>query len=409
MIQLKTLFLMIAALASCLGAQAAEKTYTVEELVALLFRANPSLRIQARTLAIESASLHLENRLPNPRLSAAVGSGKPLAGGESERRIWGLGIDWTLPNPLALAHARRGRRWQERATQALSLKERWQWVHEFRTRLFDLQCLVSQRQIQGEMVDDLERIAAVVDARVAAGESLRLDSLWARSTLTLARNRQREIGALIAAINQEIHTSLDGSLPSGIAVRDDGTLPPPPPALQELESRLRSNPALETQRSLLAMSNAQLSAGKSAWLPDLNLGIERAREVDASVWKGGISVELPVFSGPWSRLPLLRYQRERAELEVRRQELRDRDELARRLAEIAALNEALTALDSTEMTAGREAVRLAEAGLRSGELSLLHFMEARKCRLEMSLRRPELAARLRTAHSALEALLGGWQ
>ncbi len=409
MIQLKTLFLMIAALATCLGAQTAEKTYTVEELVALLFRANPSLRIQERALAIESASLRLESRLPNPHLSAAVGSGRPLAGSESERRLWGLGIDWTLPNPLARAHARRGRRWQERAAQAMSLKERWQRVHEFRTRLFDLQCLVSQRQIQGEMVAELERIAAVIDARVAAGEALRLDSLWARSTLTLARNRRREIGAMIAAIDQEVHAALDGSLPPGIAVRDDGALPPPPPALQELESRLSSNPALESRRSLLAVSNAQLSAGKSGWLPDLNLGIERAREVDASIWKGGISVELPVFSGSWSRLPLLRYQRERAELEVRRQELQDRNELARRLAEIAALSEALSALDDAELAAGREAVRLAETGLRSGELSLLHFMEARKSWLEMSLRRPELSARLRTAHSALEALLGGWQ
>ncbi len=402
-------FILLAALAWCLRAEAVEKTYTVEDLVALLLQANPSLRIQERALAIDTASLRLEGRLPNPRLAAAAGSGRPLAGSEGERRLWEAGIEWTLPNPVARAHAQRGRRWQERAAQAWSAGERRQLVHEFKARLYELQSLTAKRRIQREMVADLQRVAAVVDARAAAGEALRLDSLWARSSLTLALNRQREIDALIAILDREIHADLDGSLPPGIAVREDAALPPPPPGPEELEPLLLKNPALAARRAQLAVSAAQLASGKSAWFPDLAMSFERAREVDASTWKGAIALELPVFSGSWSRLPLLRYQRQRAALEVRRQELQDRSELARRLAEITALKEALAAFDGGELAAGREAVHLAEAGLRAGELSLLHYLEARKNLLEMSVKRAELVAGLRTAHSALDVLLGGWQ
>lgn len=400
---------LLAALAPRLGADQAAKPYTVEELVNLLLRVNPALRIQERTLAIDAASLRLESRLANPRLAAAAGSGRPLAGGEPERRLWGVGVEWTLPNPVARAHALRGRRWQQRAAQAWSRHERRKSVHEFKARLFELQCLAAQRRIQRETTADLERVAAVVAARAAAGEALRLDALQARASLALARSRLREIDALIAALDLEIHADLDGSLPPGISVSEDGALPPPPPGLEELAPRLRDNPALESRRALLAAGGAQAAAGKSGWFPGLSLSFERAREVDATVWKGGLGVELPVFSGSWSRLPLLRYQRQRAELEVRRQELQDRGELARRLDEIAVLDQALAALDDDELAAGREAVRLAEAGLRSGELSLLHYLEARKNWQEMSMKRAELVAGLRTAHSALEALVGGWQ
>jgi hypothetical protein len=61
-----------------------------------------------------------------------------------------------------------------------------------------------------------------------------------------------------------------------------------------------------------------------------------------------------------------------------------------------------------ELAVGGEAVRLAEWGLRAGELSLLHYLEARKSWHELSMKRPELVAGLRAANSALEALIGGW-
>jgi outer membrane protein TolC len=406
--QAKTFFLMMAALGFCLRAEEPGSTYAVDELVARLLQVNPALRIQDRSGAIDYENLRLEGRLPNPRLSATMGSGKPHGAAEAERRIWGMGVEWTLPNPATRAHTLRGRRWEIRAAEAWRQKERWQQVHAFKARLYDLLRLESQREMQEEMVADLERIATIVDARVAVGEAKRLDSLWTKSALALARTRHREMAGLIAARRQEIHAALAGTLPPEIAVADEAGPLPAVPALPELVARLRDNPGWQARRSLVSMCAAQVTAAKSGWFPDLGFHIERAREVDASVWKGGVSVEIPIFSSELSRVPLLQFQRERAELEARRQELQDEEDLVRLHAEMSALRDGLNALESGEIAAGREAMRLAELGLRSGELSLLHYLEARKSGHELSMKRPELVARLRAANSALEALIGGW-
>jgi len=376
--------------------------------VARLLQVNPALRIEDRSAAMDYENLRLEGRLSNPRLSATIGSGKPHGAAEAERRIWGMGVEWALPNPATRAHTLRGRRWEIRAAEAWRRKARWQQVHAFKARLYDLLRLESQREMQAEMVADLERIAAIVDARVAVGEAKRLDSLWTKSTLALARTRHREMTGLIAARRQEIHAALAGTLPTEIAVADEAGNPPAVPALPELEAQLQNNPGLQARRSLVSMCASQVTAARSGWLPDLGFHIERAREVDASVWKTGVSLEIPIFSSTLSRVPLMRYQRERAELESRRQELQDKEELVRLHAEMSALRDGLNALEDVELAVGREAVRLAELGLRSGELSLLHYLEARKSWHELSMKRPELVAGLRAANSALEALIGGW-
>ncbi len=409
---MKPFFLILFGFISCTLPVTAElssdRYWSSDELLARMLKVHPFLNMQNQEQLVDQERRKLEQRWPNPSLSAALGRGRPFSTDDGGRQLWGLGIDIVLPNPLARYYTLQGLDWETKAADSRRLSERWRLIHDFRLCIYDLQRLQAQLKIQAGLLADLETTLRIVEAWVSVGESRSDEALRARSELMMARAQHSDLMAALAARRQELHAHLGAELAVDIRIADEQTVSESFLDTAELENRLLEGPDLAEQRAVLAMQGSLLRSARNGWFPDLVVHFERGREMDADIWKGAVSVEIPLFSSRMSRLPLLRYELARAQLAVQNREGLVLAEMRRYLGDITSLRQLLEAFDEGELRAGEEELRLAAVAMKSGEISLYAYLETRRSWFEAQMKRPEVLARYRAALSAIETLIGGF-
>ena len=373
-------------------------TWDRARLAAAALKMHPDMEIARAKLATAQAAVITAGARPNPTLTFDATNISRLLGGASP---WTNGF--TLDVPIETAGKRGHRVAQAQAlvnAAALNLSTAETNVASRVCRsMFALFAAQQREELLAAQQADQEETVKLFDARIAAGEISRVESLQARlqfnQSRLLSRDAQKQKAearaTLAAALGVSVHT-LD-KVTLSFAGLDE--LPPPPS-----ERTLRRNAVVERTDVLAVL--AEYAAAEAAlrleiakqW-PDLHLGPGYAFDQGQNKWTIGFNVELPLLDqhrGPIAEALAKRREAAAAFNAIQAKALGEL-ELA-----LASYRGALTKLDTAnQLLASQEKQhRSMEALFKAGENDRLTMVSAQ---VELQ------AARL----SRLDALFGAQQ
>ena len=372
-------------------------TWDRARLTAAALKMQPEVEVARAKLASAQAAMITAGARPNPSFGFSATNIARLLGGASP---WTTGF--TLDVPIETAGKRGYRVAQSQAVAnaaALNLSTA-EWVATARVRKSMLEMfaakqreelLVKQQTDQGEAVK-------LFDARIAAGEISRVESLQARLQFNQSRLQTSEAQKLSA----EARVTLAGSIGVSVHALDQvqfsfaglEKLSPPPS-----EARLRRAALL--QRSDVLALLAEYAAAEAVlrleiakqW-PDVHLGPGYSFDQGQNKWTIGFNITLPVFDQNRGPIAEALAKRREAAANFNAQQTKALGELELALASYRG---ALTKLETAnQLLASQERQqRSAEALFKAGENDRLTLVSAQ---VELQ------AARLSRLDALLEAL-----
>ena len=324
-----------------------------------------------------------------------------LPSGRSEETIWWLRQRLPLSGSKGLERDAAGMELE--AARARVDLERRQWRARIRTQFHDALAARIRVEHLADHHRRLQRVATMIEQRVARGDAARYDSLRmgqelarARGALAEARARQQaERAQLFALIGGDPET-LDGALLPPAAERGDPDL--------EQHPQLQMLTALEQSASLSARA-----ARRAAW-PEVSLGIGRKSldedDLSADGSTVALSLEIPLF--------------DRSQGEAGRAQGRVHEYVADHALTRTRLRAQRSALQTT-LAAQRESARglrqvmtrgegslgdLAESSYEAGELGVMELLDAWRTELETRLQYLDTARAARATLIQLQNLEG---
>ena len=373
-------------------------TWDRERLSAAAVKMQPELEVTRAKLATAQAAVITAGARPNPSLAFSATNVSRLLGGASP---WANGF--TLDVPIETAGKRGQRVAQAQAlvnAAALNLSTAGRnAVSRVRKSLFALFAAQQREELLGKQQADQEETVKLFDARIAAGEISRVETLQARlqfnQSRLLSRDAQKQRGEARATLAAALGVSVHALDKVGLSFAGLENLPPPP------SERTLRRAALIERSDVLAVL-AEYAAAEAAlrleiakqW-PDLHLGPGYSFDQGQDKWTIGFTVVLPVLDQ--NRGPIAEALAKRREAAANFNAIQ-----AKALGELefalASYRGALTKLDTAnQLLASQEKQhRSMEALFKAGENDRLTMVSAQ---VELQ------AARL----SRLEALFGAQQ
>jgi len=324
-----------------------------------------------------------------------------LPSGRSEETTWWLRQRLPLSGSKGLERDAAGMALE--AARARVDLERRQWRARIRTRFHDALAARIRVEHLADHHRRLQRVATMIEQRVARGDAARYDSLRmgqelarARSALAEARARQQtERAQLFALIGGDPET-LDGALL--------------PPAAERGDPDLEQHPQLQRLAALGQSASLHARAARRAAWPEVSLGIGR-KTLDEDDYSAdgnavALSVEIPLF--------------DRSQGEAGRARGRVHEYVADHALTRTRLRAQRSALQTT-LAAQRESARglrqvmtrgegslgdLAESSYGAGELGVMELLDAWRTELETRLQYLDTARAARATLIQLQNLEG---
>ncbi len=370
-----------------------------------LLRTHPAMEIADQGIAAADGGRLAAQAVPNPELGVEFGRARSHDGAEAAA-IWGIEGELALAWPgsvqarVLAADARlRGAR-VERQVVWRELRARGRAM--FLTLARDQQVA----SLWQSAVVDAEELERAVQLRVDRGEDPPLEAVRVRAELERTR-----MEADRAALELELHRDaldrwLGASLPEGFTV----VLQPvvgAAPAEDEVRRRaLEGHPMLTAADAASAEADAGLLEARAEIVPELVVGAGFESELDARAVTGSVGLELPILA-PGSGA--VREARAEATIADRQRELVRREVdlqvddawVAFRAADGAARRYAAGILPAAD-TAASALTR----AYRSGEISLLDVLDARRTRLEVQVEYADVELERALALDAILTLMG---
>jgi cobalt-zinc-cadmium efflux system outer membrane protein len=389
-------------------AQALAKDYSEADVIRLAQAQDPDL-LTARQAVLVAQAQRLEAGLhPNP----SVGWDREHFPGGASASESEDALSVSIPIDLSPRRSTLGHLAQSDVAVAGAQAALTQTAVVVRALRLFYHLLVEQQrgQIEQRAADRLKEAARVVKRRTQEGKASNYDLVRIEVEAALVASTHRQTQARAAGI-QAVLQSLLGI--QGGAVSFRGSLDP--------DGRIAASkaPENESSRSSLRLLRAAASragdadaAAKQTWIPVLQVSggprIGRADETRYG-YVAGMSVEIPLFSGGGEL---------RARAEARHRHAQARADAAQRSGQIeraraqrvlsAAQNE-LQQLDKSTLDRVDSLERAAESGYREGERSIVEFLDARRIRSTIQVRRLELTRSLKQAEIALRAARGDFE
>jgi outer membrane protein TolC len=368
------------------------------KLSAAALKMQPDIEVARAKLATAQAAVITAGARPNPTLSFDSTNTSRLLAGASP---WTNGF--ILDVPIETAGKRGYRVAQAQAlvnAAALNLSTaEITTVARVRKSLIALYVAQQREELLVHQQADQEETVKLFDARIAAGEISRVESLQARlqfnQSRLLTRDAQKQSSearaTLAAALGVSVH-ALDGVQLSFTGL---DRLPQPPSESRLREATLVQRPDVLAVLAEYAAAEAALRLEIAKQWPDLHLGPGYSYDQGQNKWTIGFSLTLPVFDQ--NRGPIAEALAKRREAAANFNAIQ-----ARALGELelalASYRGALTKLETADqlLSAQEKQHRSIEALFKAGENDRLTMVSAQ---VELQ------AARL----SRLEALLGALQ
>jgi len=274
--------------------------------------------------------------------------------------------------------------------------------------------LLTERQrsgIEQRAAERLEEAARVVKSRKQEGKASGYDLARLEVEGELFASTHRQTQARVVRIQAELR-SLLGIQSGSVSFR--GSLDPNEGLVAQSTEREngRVRPSLRLLRAAASSAGEAGAAASRTWLPTLQIsGGPRIGLADKTRYGyvAGLSVEIPLFS---------RGKELSARADARRRHTHARADAAQRSAQIEraraerivnAAQQELRRLDESTRDRVDSLERAAESGYREGERSIVEFLDARRIRSTIAVRRLELMRSLKQAEVALRAARGDFE
>jgi cobalt-zinc-cadmium efflux system outer membrane protein len=342
---------------------------------------NPQIRAAQEQVAQARARRVQGIAIPDPQFDVEFNEATGLfGGGRATDRIVGTTLQVPFPDKFRL----RGRIGSAdvRSTEAALLALQ-QGIAATTSQVYDSLLAALRHQ------HDLEQARALAqdflkktDARFEGGSAARLDVIRARVDVAQAENdlitNARDIVNARAALNRLI----DRPLGAPLAVSDSLVLPPPLPALEQLEAAaFASRPELAGLAREQEGAKATTALAREYWLPDFIFGISKNyADPGPGLFSTGISLPLPAFFWQHSKGEIAESHHRELELAASYRDLRaevGQDVRSAYAAASTALRQAVFLRDNL-LPSAREAYRIASVSYGLGGASALEVLDARR-------------------------------
>lgn len=378
-----------------------EVSLTINELVALIVRTNPTLMTSKRTLELATASVTTAGARPNPRLESNIGRNNAAAGYAGQGGVTGIGVAQLFENPaLRSARVDAARSVERGSLQSVAATQN-DVVAQIRLGAFAYLLRKEELLAASDALLLLQQIQQRVRVRVETGEAGKYELIKADTEIINARQREQTAKLQLEQAVINLNRLAAGQLPPSWTL--DGNLTDqidlaPFDAIEA--TALESNPELHVLRADVDRAQARISEAVASRWPGIELRYSHQREPDYRQNILSMSIQVPIVdqrAGPRAEAIADR-ERARTRLEGRRAELQQQLALAWRSVEVARLR--IKALDEGAMIGAEAALRIAQAAYRFGERGILDVLDAE--RVLRSVRGDLLQARYELQASTIE-------
>ncbi|MBU51767.1 MAG: hypothetical protein CL920_24015 [Deltaproteobacteria bacterium] len=319
----------------------------------------------------------------NPVLSGGGGTQTPASGTTSLLPRVEANLSWAFPI---------GGRWnkaQTLATQRLTwMKQQRTWrrlqlslnVHLMLNRIAINWHIRQKRQAMVSFFQTLERYTK---QRLQHGDAIQLD-------LQLAQNArlQAEQAALLATLrHKQLRQTLkqligwDATKPLTWNIRQIPTpqkLPPLKTLLQRINKR---HPLLMLAHSTIVQAKASLGLSKSRAIPDLTVSLGYALEDNNHVFRGGLSIPLPLFWRNQGNIGQAHARIRQATLSLKRQQFILQQQLKQSYMRYS-MNKRMNRLFQKRLQTTKSNEKLLKGGIKQGGISIMKLLTTQKSILQ---------------------------
>jgi len=362
-------------------------TLTVGQAVSEALANNANLLAERANIGIAEARVIGARLRPNPVFSAgadhlAVGRFTEInGGGPTEMNLrFDLPVERAGKRPLRVAVAQAAHSVAElnylNAVRGLAL--------EVRNAFLDAQAARDSLALARESLLSLNRIAAINEARLRAGDLSRVETIRSRLAALQFENSVRQaelrlrsaltrLGGLMGRSDPSSVKEAAGEIAAGAA----------PVLLDEVRAQaLRLRPDLQALRREVARAGTESRLQVAAARPDYTLGTEYRRQqgVNGTSNSLGLFLEIPIpfLDRNQGEIARARQEERQAEARVRALEQTIAAEVHQAVEQHRAAGEMLERIRGTMLQEARQVREITEYSYQRGEASLLEMLDAQR-------------------------------
>lgn len=280
------------------GATLGGGTWDRARFMATASKMHPDMGIARAKLATAQAAVITAGARPNPSLGFSATNTARLLGGASP---WTNGF--TLDVPVETAGKRRHRIAQAQAlvnAAALNLSTAERLAQsKVRSSLFALFAARQRAELLAKQESDQAETVKLFDARIAAGEASRVESLQARLQFNQSRLQSREAQKVSAEARATLAAALGVSLhalePVRISFTGIESLPAQPAERRLRRAALTGRPDVLATLAEYAATDAALHLEIAKQWPDVHLGPGYSFDQGQDKWTIGFNLTLPLL------------------------------------------------------------------------------------------------------------------
>jgi cobalt-zinc-cadmium efflux system outer membrane protein len=373
--------------------------------------ANPQLAVASALVAQARARKVQGTAIPDPAFAAAVDQSRNIFGSNGMAAGRTMYATLTVPFPDKFRLQGKIGSADVQGSRYDSIQT-WQALAAATSQGYDalLASLRRQRDLQ-----EARRLAAEflekTKSRFEAGTVARIDVVKAQVDLAQADNDLIAAGSEVQTARASLNRFLGRSLGAPIATADTLAIPPPLPALADLEAwAMTHRPEVGSLDSQAEGARAAVSLAKEFWLPDITIGVGKDwADPGPGVLTTGLSLPIPVFYWQHARGEIAEARSHVTELAATRRDLEaaiGEEVRALRAAADVALRQA-TWLRDQVLPSAQEAYRIATVSYGLGGSSALEVLDARRTLLDAENQFTDALAAANSARADLERAVAG--
>jgi cobalt-zinc-cadmium efflux system outer membrane protein len=362
-----------------LEGEAPPVTLTLDEVVSLVVKHNPSLRVAQSGIEQATAAIKTAGALPNPRLESIMGSNRAAIPTALGGQVTGLAFSQLFENPnLRKARMSAADFGRDASVHSLAVTTN-ELSAQVRTKAYEHLLRKDESRATLDALNLLEQIRQKVKVRVESGEAARYEIIKADAEVISARQKYHTAVLQTEQSLLALNRLAGGQLPQKWQLRESLSDPIETPSLAEtLAQAHQNNPELKLLQAEVRKRQAKLAESKSSRWPGIELRFGQQREPEIRQNVISASIQIPLFDqrvGPIQEAEA-DFKRLSLQLEGRQIDLEQQINLAWKSIEIARIR--VNALSTGAVREAQSALMVAEAAYRFGERGILDVLDAQR-------------------------------
>ncbi|MCI0416433.1 TolC family protein [bacterium] len=364
------------------GAEAdnvAAATYTLEEILLLAQKKNPSVSVFRANIDAARGALVSAKGYPNPEITGGIG--------------WAHERDSTAPyrneNFFGLAQPFEwpGKRQYRRKTAEADLQVAEFDLEDFRLELRALvkdafyNVVLSEKSLEVAQ-RNLQTAQGLVDSaklRVDSGEAPELELLKAQVEFMKIKKDVVASESRVTVSRSVLNSLLGGSLESEYRLTFNTVQTARTYDLNSLiESAIKSHPRIQRQEKAIQAAEYAIKTEQQSRYPDINVEGSSEKELDKSGYSIGLSIPIPILYRRQGEIAVTQAAKLRAQAELQRTRVDLTNLITQEYQNYQVALNVIGVFEEGLLKQAEEALRIAQFSYQQGETDLLELLDAQR-------------------------------